>query len=513
MLRLIMWVTVLLLAACGSSGNSDDENALHNPIDMGDTHLLLWRADGTAPGQQNNPGDIVMMNQRSELETLVELPAGTMRVHACGNAATSPDGRYFGFFAGGAESGTLYIAKGTDNPEAAAQVHSMSCMSGGSFQFSPDSEQFGYINFAPGAAGADFAAGTLHIADSDNLEARGEFNDVVAFDYAVETLGFIGFFAGNNGQAAEAGIFQWTGGTPTEITTVFPDSGCRFRSADLAATNDESMMVILGQSCGTNHSWVLYTIDTINRRASLVNEGTTGQNGAAGHWANVRTTSVYAAPNGEAVFYSYPNGVARQIADWQSALLADIQPGDPFIRYSVMPHAEVQPYSAGDNATPVLSPDGRWAALVTSSPGSPSQAALNVIDLNAPDLPPITLSAGNPGDTVSSMAFTQDSTRLLFVAGGHSSGSNSLFSLDLSTATDTRLIRGRYAPGLIISPDGTKAALLEWQIPTEAGRANSLNLVVINLEDNQMGTLFAGIHLTDGRVTEQRFAYPLSWRR
>lgn len=513
-MRRLIFLLVLLLAACdgGSSSSGETGEIPLTRIDIGDAKLLVWTAPGAMPGQHSAPGQIAYIDEDGKLSPLVELPQGTVRVQACGEQPTSPDGRYFAFFAGGLETGTLYMTDGDDDPEQVGEVHAMTCLGGGTFQFAPDSKRFGLIDFPSQAQNADFPAGTLAIAASDSRETQGSFDNVVAFDFGLETVGFVGLFTNTSGQAVEAGLFQWRSGTPDEITTVFPDNGCRFRSADVTMVGDDSMVAILGQSCGRQHGWMLYTVDIVNRSAALALSGSTGRDGSPAYYANARTNAVFVAPNRAAAYYSYPNGLGTHIADWYSVQLAAIQPGEPIITVGVMPRFVGNAgYVPENNAAPVASPDGRWVAVVSNT--ASNQATLHIIDLNAPDLPPIDISAGNPGDTVSTMLFTRDSARLLFVAGGHSGGNNSLFSVDLHTATDSRLVRGRYAPPLVLSPDGQYAAAMEWQIPTEPGHPNYLNLVTINLSDNQVGGLYGGIRIVEGRVTDQRFAYPLSWRK
>ena len=39
-----------------------------------------------------------------------------------------------------------------------------------------------------------------------------------------------------------------------------------------------------------------------------------------------------------------------------------------------------------------------------------------------------------------------------------------------------------------------------------------LNLVMVNLNDSAVGTLFAGADVIDGRVTNIRTAIPITWR-
>ena len=140
--------------------------------------------------------------------------------------------------------------------------------------------------------------------------------------------------------------------------------------------------------------------------------------------------------------------------------------------------------------------------------------SLNVIDLNDPTVPPIAVSAGSRNDVISTMAFTPDSHRLIFIAGSADTGrnaNNSLVALDLNTGSDFRIKRGRFAPGLAIAPDSSAVVVMDYQVLEDEGQPPYLNLVEVDVETSETTLLFEGATLVDGAVTEQRFALPLRW--
>ena len=159
-----------------------------------------------------------------------------------------------------------------------------------------------------------------------------------------------------------------------------------------------------------------------------------------------------------------------------------------------MPHfSESGVYPRSISSYPVLSPDGAWLALVTDlvTGDYVKDAKLHVIELNAPELPPITseLHNNNHKDTFAVIAFTPDSRKVLYVGGGNNVQPNSLFM-----------------------PDGGSVALIDWQILNSIDQPAYQNLIVIDLESRETHTVFTGAEVVDEIVIEQHFIYPLSWR-
>src|SRR5690606_37390969 len=169
--------------------------------------------------------------------------------------------------------------------------------------------------------------------------------------------------------------------------------------------------------------------------------------------------------------------------------------------------------SGGPNAFPAVSPDGRWLAVVSTSLNNNN--TLNVIDLEDPTAAPITVSAGSTGDVISSMTFSGDSGRLIFIAGSPGTGrnvNNALVALDLDTGSDFRIKRGRFAPGLAVAPDGSSVVAMDYQVLEDEREPPYLNLVKINVDTSETVLLFEGAEIVDGKVTNQQFAVPISWR-
>ncbi|GAB4515974.1 MAG: hypothetical protein OHK0046_20360 [Anaerolineae bacterium] len=513
--RIWMFCLILMLAACGGGGNTGGNNGDATPaasgvedFDIRDASLLAWVGDGVVAGQHraDAPGQLVMINARGELEPVLELPTNTIRVHACSEQATSPDGRTFTFFVGAAERGTLYQMVNADAPQVIAEVDALTCLGAGTFQYEPDNDRFGYIDFASGAASAKFPAGTLNIRNTRDRQVQQTVDNVVSFDFGESVVAIMSFFANERGEATQAAIFRWRSGTPQEVTTLFPESGCQFQGGQVATVTDNSFVALTLQGCANGQrTWQLYTVNAEDETSNQMLSGSAPNGISISSGSRIAYLNV--SPNAQAAYLTYPNGNALNLTNLERVNLSAPQDDDPIVQNAVMPRFATSVnavYNPRDNAAPVLSLDGRWLAVVSNDANN--RAVLHVLDLNNLTGGPRSINAPNAGDTISALAFSRDSARLFFVMGGNNRNNNELFQLELETVLDERIIRGRYANQMVVSPDGRYVALPEWQ-------PEYLNLVVVDVESGQAGTLFEGARIEDGRVRDQRFVYPLAWRR
>src|SRR5690606_2926465 len=108
------------------------------------------------------------------------------------------------------------------------------------------------------------------------------------------------------------------------------------------------------------------------------------------------TNQVTVLPDGNTALFLLPDGITANTAGLMTLHLEDATMAEVIQNQAVYPTL-----SGGPNAFPVVSPDGRWLALVTTSPNNNN--TLNVIDLEDPTAAPITVSAGSTGDVISSI--------------------------------------------------------------------------------------------------------------
>jgi hypothetical protein len=468
--------------------------------------LLVWTAPGQNPGEQTAPGQLVFIDGTGAVTPLLDMPAQTSRVMPCGNEATSPDGSHFAFFVGG-DAGTIYMMNGVDAPVAVDEdVQALACLGNGTFQFASDNSRFGYVAYEPGASGSEFPDGFLHVYNAGTLAEEYSTDNVVAFDLSASGVAYVSFFTNDDNEADEAAVIVWNGSAEREVATLLPTSeDCKFTSAEVATASDGKLVLVMGHRCtrgDTRTSWQLYVVDPESRSATLASSDF--QTGAFAAFS--RTNNILFAPDGSTAFFTIPDGVTANTVAIAAVNLSDNSITMPLERLAVMPTL-----SGGANAFPLISTNGNWlATVVTSSSNDNTVYAWNLADAAAA---PITFEAGSQGDTISSMAFTPDGSRLIFVAGGDHGADNSLVALDLATGGDFRIARGSFGQGIVVSPSGTEVALMDWQELEDPQEPSYLNLIVVNVDTSEAVTVFEGGEIVEGHVENLQFAYPLAWRR
>jgi hypothetical protein len=474
--------------------------------DASDT-LLVWVGNGAAPGQHSasSPGELAFMDGTGVTTSIMALPGGTSRVELCGDQATSPDGRMVALFVG-QDTGNLYLMKGTDTPTPIDDVEALTCLGGGTFQYSPDSARLGYIAYEPGAAQSEFADGFLHVVNTADLSEAFTAENVIAFDMTAEGAAYVSFFTNDKGEADEAAVNWWSGNASVEVATLQPNSeDCKFTSAQIAVAATGNYVVILGHRCTTGDTrtaWQLYSVNPDERSATLA-----ASDFQAGSYASfARSNSIFLSPDGTRAYFTVADGITANTVGLKMVDLGDMSLVDVIERQAVMPT-----YNGAANAFPQLSLDGTWLAFVLTSPNNTN--TLELLNLADPSVAPILLDAQSEGDTISSFSFTPDGTRLILVQGGDNAADNSLVAIDLVTGNDFRISRGRFGQGLVISPSGGEVALLDWKVLEDPQEPPYSTTLIVNVDNSETATVYTGAEIVDGKVTNQTFIYPLVWRR
>ncbi len=479
--------------------------------------LLTWISNGNRPGNQtaNEPGELVYFNADGSTESILSLPPGTTRVTECGPNATSPDGSVFAFIVtvsgGGNETGTLYLLQDASSEltTVATGLNPASCVGSSPFQFSPDGSRFAYIEWSLDATTQTSPYGFLRIYDTASASEVASFENVTTFDLTSTGAVWISFFPNDDGEATEVAITTWDGSVDVEVSSLVADeeNDCYYNSAS-ATEVATGLVAIMGYRCNrgdiTSTQWQLFNIDPTNRTAQLEQSDV-----AAGrYFVFSQTNAVFASPDGSHVFFTLPDGISNQSVALYTSPLGTVNPTQLLDRSGIMPSVSDLPYDA-NNATARLSPDRRYLALVVNTPDN--DATLNVFDMSDPTLPPITVDAGDLGDTIGAMVFNNASDRLYYVAGTDEGGNNSLFSLDLTTGTESRIRRGRYAQ-MVLSPDGNTLAIMNW-VEFDPEEPAYLTLETIDIASTVPTVIYVGGETDDeGDLINQSFAYPLAWR-
>ena len=518
----LLIISGLIIACGGDAGNvANNENAGEDsppppsptpqPINIdldGTAGVLAWVGEGRLPGQQSSdaPGELVLIERNGDVTPVFTLPSGTNRIYACGEQATSTDQRYFALYVG-TDHGSLFIADQAETLFEIDRIDALGCIGSGALQFSPNGERIAYIDFADNAQTDPVAQGIMYVRESnsrDTEEVLFSFDNVAAFDIADTQVAYVGIFSDYN----EAALTIWDDGDTDEVGTFFSEQGCRFAGAQVSLMANNGVSILLGQRCesGAGTRWAIYAGDIAGGGVTRVLNG----NATGSFFSESRTATLFASHEGEVMVYAIPNGIARNLVNLRMTTLTESDAGEDITESAVMPRLTSRLYNPEDNALPVVSPDGRWVAMVSNTVNN--DVAINIFDLVNPDNPPLILNPVNRGDTISSIGYTPDSATLLFVAGGSNGDNNSLFGVSLEDGVDERLIRGRYGH-VIAAATGDFAILTEWRVLTDPREPSYLNLITMDLNDpDTTEVLFEGADIVNDSVTSQRFIYPLAWR-
>ncbi|MEO1286748.1 MAG: hypothetical protein AAFV93_03195 [Chloroflexota bacterium] len=519
LLTFIVSLALLMLAGMPTSITEAQTGAVGEPIvGMAEgQRLLAWVAPANRPGNQgaSASGELVYFNPDGTTETVLQLPQGTTRVTECGPNGTSPDGSVFAFIVtvggGGGETGTIYLLNGASSEltEVATGLNPASCVGSTPFQFSPDGSRFAFIEWSQDVTNQVSPFGFLRIYDTASATQTASFENVTAFDLTATGATWVNFFPNDDGEATEVAVISWDGNVDIEVSALVADeeNDCYYNSASISEVST-GVIAILGYRCNrgsiTGTQWQLYNIDPTNRTAQLEQS----DQAAGRYFVFSQTNALFPSPDGNNLFFTLPDGVTNQTVAFFTTPVDGVVPTELLNRSGVMPSVSDLPYDA-NNATARLSPNGQYLALVVNTPDN--DATLNVYDLSDPSLPPIALDAGDRGDTIGDMVFNSTSDRLFYVAGSDEGGNNSLFALDLTTGTETRIRRGRYAQ-LVVSPDGNNVAAMNW-VEFDPEEPRYLTLEVIDVNSTAPTVIYVGGEQDEeGDLINQSFAYPLAWR-
>ncbi len=494
---------IFLLTTIPVLAQEDDEEGTSQP-----EHILAWVENGATPADTSPSveGRLALINDTGEILGAMPVPAQTSRLMACGDEATSPDGSLFAFYMG-LDDGDLYLMSDSNPPALVKNVNALTCLGGGTFRYSPDSAWLAYIAYEPDASTSEFADGFLNVVSTSSMSEEFSYGNVTAFDINNDGVAFVSFFTNDQNEADEAAVLWWSGSAEREVATLRSDAGCKYTSASIGIAPDGNLMVIMGHRCQTGDtrtSWQIYMIEVEARSATMA--ATDFQSGTFAPYA--RTNNIFFSPDGETAFFTVPDGITANTVSVQAVNIASMETSIVIPQQALM-----FSLSGAPNAFPRLSPDGRWLALVVTSPNNTN--TLTILDLSDRSAAPITAEAGSQNDVISDMAFSADSQHLIFIGGAGGGGreaNNSLSTIELSSGSNVRVKRGHFAPGLAVSPDGNMIAALDYQVLEDTAQPPYLNLIRIHVDSGETTTLFEGATLVDGKVTDQRFAYPLTWR-
>ncbi len=502
LLGLLMMAGVMAFIVTGSS------RELTQAADAND-QILVWNAPAVAPGQQaaEEVGDLVYIDGTGQTTVLTEVLAQSSRVEACGPNAISPDGRHLALYMGtsGGVVSSLYLSTDGAEPVLVSDAFQPVACEGGNgiLNFSEDSSRMVFIAYERQFQ-VEFADGILHIISTDDYSELLASRNATAFDQNDDGVVFASFFTNDRQEADEVAVTWWDGNIDRELVAMLAEDGCKYLSANVRLAPDGMIWLALAERCGSGPNTVhAYRINPADRSMELMFSEEAG----GAYAAFAQTNSIFFSGDGSMVFYTVPDGFTNATASLHAYSMADGTTTIVMRQQVVVAAVDPPP-----NAPLTISPDHNWVALVVTSPNG-RENTLRLISLVDPTAAAIETPAGGQGDTVRYMAFTRDSSKLVYVAGGND---NSLLMVDLTSSAPSplRVRRGNYSQWATLSPDGTEIAILEFQIqPDDVRGPDYLNLQIVNLDTSEVTTIFEGGEVVDGEVTNAQFAAPIHWRR
>lgn len=479
--------------------------------------LLVWLAEGAGPDAvgASTPGQVGYMDSNGTLTPLnLEIPQGTSRVVNC---ALSADGTRTYFFVGQTE-GTLYaLNSGQVDVLALDSVPALTCVARNALQLSADGTRLAYIDFEPPQANDEFSDGRLRLLNSADLSRinlrENDVVDTAAFDLTNTQLAFIRLpQTGERREALEGVVNLIEGNGIREVAVLRPDAEnqCRFTSASVEILPNGQLLALMGHRCRrgeTQTTWRMFLIDPASRDSfRQIAGGTQG----GGFFPEVRTNNLIAAPTGTNVLFSLPDGLESFSAALNQLTLSSeaVTPLVPIgVRY---PRVANKAYFLDEVATPILAPSLNHYAYVQKDPNNNQTLFVANLDAGTQQAFP----APNKGDNLSNLTFAPDSARLVYVQGGTASQENVLMQAFLDNNSSSSVIRGRFG-NFVLSPDGLQVAIMEWQTVEDPNQPPYLSLAVVDLTNSTYYPIWnqGAVITAEGKVTEQKFVYPLVWMK
>lgn len=473
--------------------------------------LLVWIGEGNAPENRaaNSTSQLAALLPNGTLATLIEFDQRTIGVQRCSGQPFSADGRHFAFFASqpaeGGERGTLYQMTDFGAPARIGVTHTLTCAHD-HFAYSQDGTSLAYIDFQQFGDADENVMGTLRVLNTDTLSEQGRFERSTSLAFTETELLFLQFFPNADNAVDEVAISAWDGTASREVSAITARANCRFSGGEISPAGEGFIAVMLGERCRGNARarWQIYLVDREARSSTLV--ASAEQPG--GYFPATQTYNMYSTPDGEHAVFSFADGLTRNTASIY-ALDFDLpdMPVTLVDRAAIMRRYVPLRFSLPDIAPAAISRDGNYWAVSVNPPGS---SELVVIDFNALDAT-IRIPVTRTGDAVRAMAFTADSSTLVYVAGGLQGADTSLYHLDLTLGVENRVARGQFAPAIAVRADGA-AALVQYRMTSEATPRPYTDLVLVG-PDGAQRDLLGGILLDEeGFFVGFRYIVPLAWR-
>lgn len=418
-----------------------------------DVKILTWEYI-----QDETDGQLEWLTSTGDPEVLVKFPAGVFDNQAkpCSQDYWADEGKGIALFTGAASGNiTIYPLAGGE-PVQIGSAHRMSCSGPATFQFSPNGQRVGYINYVHDALEREFPVGDLVLVEAATGTQLGGFDWTTAFALADDGALMLRLFPDGKGNAVEGDVDWWDGsGRRTLVTLepVFPaDAGedfeCGLTSGAVARAGNTAY-VLTGQKCENGASnWRLVSIPMAGGAATEIAFGQPG----GGFFPESFTTQLLPAQDGSGFLMMVPSGLARNTVSlsWvtKDGAVTPVLEGQ---------HVLVDRF--GERLTEgrhtILALDGSAVAFVAVT--GDGQQTLYVLDLSRPGNEPVELEKQGAGERIFQYLWAANQ-KLYYASGTIETSSLSMAAIDGSTQ---RVARGRFFR-IATNYAGDKIAAAEW---------------------------------------------------
>jgi len=417
-----------------------------------DARVLAWEyVEGADDGQ------LEVLTSDGNQEVLVDFQPGVfVKVGKhCSQDIWAAEGQGVALFTGAAMGQiAIYPMVGGD-PVALGDANRMACAGPATFQFSPNAQRVGFIDYDYDALSREFPAGDLKLFEAATGTQLATFDWATAFALYDDGALMLRLFPDGKGNATEADLDWWDGTGRRTLVTLEPlyppdleDVECGITSGAVVRVRDTAY-VYLGQKCETGaNNW---RVVSVPMGGGAVTEISVGEP-AGGYFSGSFTTQLIPAKDNSGFVMTIPSGLTRNtVSLYWLAMDGTMTP--------MLEGNHVLVDRVGERLTEgrhtLVSPDGNSLAFVTTTANN--EQTLWMLDLTTAGNQPVQLLEQGINQRVFQFLWSGNS-RLYFAAGSIEIG-----ALYVAGPGETaqRLERGRFfriAP----SYNGEKIAAAEW---------------------------------------------------
>jgi hypothetical protein len=441
-----------------------------------EAQMLVWEHTSDDDGQ------LQAMTTAGEEEVLVDFPPGLYdnRAMRCGQDFWSAGGQGATLFAGAAEGQlAIYPMDGSEAIILGEEVHRMACAGPETFQFSPNGQYAGYIDYVYQVVDEKYPHGDLTLVEAATGNQLAAFDWTTAFKLYDDGALMFRLFPDGKGNASEADVDWWDGsGRKTLVTLepIYPEDNreieCGFVSGSVARVGDMAY-ILAGQRCEVGGTaWRLISVPMDGGEATDVAGGQT----RGGYFPGQFPELLIPAKDNNGFLVSTPSGLDRSSATFQwvtmdgstTPLLEGLHvKGDRFGN------------RLDEGRNMYISPNGNTLAFVTET-GS-GQQSLWMLDLSAPGAEPVLIEEEGPNQRIFQYMWAANNT-LYYAAGAIESSS---LHMVMPGGSPQRLQRGRFFR-LAVSYTGDKVAAAEWFANPDSIGDDLFKLTVMDMDGQSM---------------------------